>query len=109
MAGEDAGRPSCFAHGRPRTRPDGSSDGLGDFARFQAAGTDVLAARRAAYEDADLLQVRVEAALRRDHRVRAAVPERGAFTADMTDLGHGAEASGPQAQRGSSSGPDRSR
>ena len=28
MAGEDAGRPSCFAHGRPRTRPDARPEWL---------------------------------------------------------------------------------
>ena len=66
------------------------SGGLGDLAGLEAARADVLAPGRAPDVDADLLEVRVEAALRRNHRVAAAVPERGALSARVTDLCHGA-------------------
>ena len=61
---------------------------LGYLARLQAAGADVHTARSAVIVDSDLLQVGIEASLRRDHRVTAAMPERRALTAGMTDLGH---------------------
>src|SRR3712207_4161590 len=61
---------------------------LGDLAGLEAAGADVRPRRLAVVEDPDLLQVRVEAPLRGDHGVAAAVPERGALAAHVTDLGH---------------------
>src|SRR5918997_1887026 len=65
-------------------------DSLGYLAGLKAARADVGAGRRALVKDPHLLEVRVEAPLRRDHRVTAAVPERGTLAADVTDLGHGA-------------------
>src|SRR4051794_12967738 len=62
---------------------------LRDLAGLQAARTDVLAPRRAVDLDPDLLQVRVEAALRGDHGVAPAVAERRALLAAVTDLCHG--------------------
>src|SRR3954467_3827920 len=73
--------------GTARTCAPGS-DGLDDLAGLQAARADVDALRRLADEDPHLLQVRVEPAPRRHHRVRAAVSERGALPAAVTDLGH---------------------
>src|SRR5687767_6992403 len=61
---------------------------LGDLARLEAAGADVDALRRARLGDADLLQVRVEASLGRDHGVRAALAEGRALSAGVTDTGH---------------------
>src|SRR5947207_8371582 len=61
---------------------------LGYLARLQAAGADVHTARSAVIVDSDLLQVGIEASLRRDHRVTAAMPERRTLAAGMTDLGH---------------------
>lgn len=55
----------------PRRRGSKGSDGLDDLAGLDAARADVLAARGLALKDADLLQVRVEATLGRDHRVAA--------------------------------------
>lgn len=48
-----------------------ASDGFDDFARFDTASADILARGAAALHDADLLQVRVEAALGGHHRVAA--------------------------------------
>src|SRR4051812_8065737 len=73
--------------GTARTCAPGS-DGLDDLAGLKAARADVDALRRLADEDPHLLQVRVEPAPRRHHRVRAAVSERGALPAAVTDLGH---------------------
>src|SRR5688572_18079372 len=56
-------------------------DVLEDLACLEAASADVLAARGAVHRDADLLKVRVEAPLRGDHRMAAAVPERRALSA----------------------------
>ena len=61
---------------------------LGDLAGLEAAGADVDALRAPVLVDADLLEVRVEAAPRSDHRVASRVPERGALSAGVTDLGH---------------------
>src|SRR5438067_4791 len=58
--------------------------------RFQAARAHVHAARRLAVEDPHLLQVRLEAALRRNHRVAAALAERRTLAAAVTHLCHGA-------------------
>ena len=66
----------------------GSLGGLGHLPRFEAAGADVHAPRRAAVIDPDLLKIGVEAPLGRDHRVAAAVPEGRALAARMTNLGH---------------------
>src|SRR4029078_12173296 len=48
----------------------GGLDGLLHLAALEAGGADVGTLRRAVHEDADALEVRVEAPLRRDHRVR---------------------------------------
>ena len=63
-------------------------DRLGDLAALEAAGADVGALRRAVQEHANALEVRVEAAPRRHHRVRPVVPERRLLAADCTDLRH---------------------
>ena len=55
--------------------------GLGDLAGFEAARADVDATGRAALDDPDLLQVRVEASAGGDHRVAAVVAERRALGA----------------------------
>jgi hypothetical protein len=73
---------------RPRTGGL-ASDVLQDLAGLQATRADVLAPGGAPDVDADLLQVRVEAALGGHHRVAAAVPERGALLAHVADLRHG--------------------
>src|SRR3954451_3973957 len=73
--------------GTARTSAPGS-DGLDDLAGLQAARADVDALRRLAHEDPHLLEVRVEPAPRRHHRVRAAVSERGTLPAAVTHLGH---------------------
>src|SRR4051812_24801580 len=98
-----ASAPSTAARKRTRLgsgRRDGGtarasapgSDGLDDLAGLQAPRADVHPLRRLAHEDPHLLEVRVEPAPRRHHRVRAAVSERGALPAAVTDLGHeGAE------------------
>ncbi len=75
------------------------SRGLGDLAGFQAARAHVHAPRGTAHEDPDLLQVGVKAPLRRDHRVAAAVTERGALAAAVTDLCHRAGQSSWRATR----------
>src|SRR5580693_155651 len=55
---------------------------LGDLAGFEAARANVDAARSAlGVDDADLLEVRVEAPAGRDHRVAAVVAERRALVA----------------------------
>src|SRR3954453_21042161 len=84
--GGGPGRRRQGGGGRGRAR--GSLDRLDDLAGLQEAGADVDAPRRLADEHAHLLQVRVEAPLRRHHRVAAAVAERGALPAAVTDLGH---------------------
>src|SRR5205823_6929876 len=66
----------------------GHLGGLGDLARLQAARADVHAPGSPAIVDADLLEVGLEAPLGGHHRVAAAVAERGALAAGMTDLGH---------------------
>src|SRR5579884_1150906 len=81
--------------GPTRVESRASSDGLGDPAALQAAGAHVGPGRRPLEQDADPLEVGVEAALRGDHRVRAVVPERGLLAADCADLAHG----GPQCSR----------
>ena len=55
---------------------------------LQAAGADVGAKRAAALLDPDLLQVRVEAPLGRDHRVAPGLAEARALAAAVTYLGH---------------------
>ncbi len=69
--------------------PTGGSGGFRDLAGLEAARADVLAPGSAPDVDADLLEVRVEAALRRNHGMAAAVPERRALSARVTDLCHG--------------------
>src|SRR4051794_40660040 len=91
--GASSSWPSCSSRRAWRQFGD-SRDRLGgllDLAGLQAARADVLAAGRPADLDADLLEVRVEAPLRRHHRVAAAVPERGPLSTHVTDLRHGAE------------------
>ena len=64
------------------------TDGLLHFARLEAAGADVGALGNAVQEDAHLLEVRVETATRRHHRVAPVVPERRLLAAGDADLGH---------------------
>src|SRR5437588_9039611 len=68
---------------------DRALDGLQYLAGLQAAGADVLSPRSPVDEDPDLLEVGVEAALRGDHRVAAAVAERRPLLAHVTHLRHG--------------------
>ena len=68
----------------------GRLNGLKDLAGLEAASADVLAPGSAPDEDADLLEVRVEAPPGRHHGVAAVIPERGALFARVTDLCHGA-------------------
>src|SRR4051794_41294368 len=63
--------------------------GLRDLTRLKATSADILAAGGAGHEDADLLEVGVEAALGGHHRVAAAMPERRALSAHVTHLPHG--------------------
>ena len=65
-------------------------DGLDDLAGLQAAGAHVVAGRLAVENEPHALEVRLEAPLRGDHRVRAGVPRPGALPADDTDPGHAA-------------------
>ena len=62
--------------------------GFGDLAGLQAARADVDPARGSAIVDPDALEVGIEAALGRDHRVATVVAERRSLGADVTDLGH---------------------
>src|SRR4051794_38964309 len=75
VAGKDAGLKAYTVRRRPRTPRAARLDVFGDFAGFEAAGADVFAAGCATHVDANLLEVCIEAALRGDHRVGAAVPE----------------------------------
>ena len=77
-------------HAARRSRRASSSSSLGDLAGLQAAGADVHPSRRTVDERPHLLEVRVEAALRRHHRVGAALAEGGALAAGVTDACHGA-------------------
>src|SRR5436305_15159240 len=63
-------------------------DGLLDLAGFEAARADVGARGLALEQDADALEVRVEAALRGDHRMAPVVTEAGLLPANGADLGH---------------------
>src|ERR1700753_1996468 len=69
-------------------RPHAASGGLGDLVGLQAAGADVGADRAPVLLDPDLLQVRLEAALRRDHRVAAGLAEGRFLAAAVTYLCH---------------------
>src|SRR5256885_10292655 len=71
-----------------RIRLRGRSDGLLHLAALQAAGTDVGPGRRAAQKDANLLEVRVETALRGYHRMAPVVTETRLLSANGADLGH---------------------
>src|SRR5438270_12135368 len=57
-------------------------------ALLQAAGADVGPGRLAVEEDANPLEVRVEAALRGHHRVAPVIAEARLLSADGADLGH---------------------
>src|SRR5581483_11826759 len=57
-------------------------------AGLEAAGADVGARRHALQQHADALEVRVEAPLRRHHRVRAVMSERRLLAAADADLRH---------------------
>jgi hypothetical protein len=59
------------------------------FSGFEAPGADVCPLRAAVEEHAHSLKVRVEASLRRHHRVAPVVPEARFLAADGADLGHG--------------------
>src|SRR4051812_46693095 len=65
-----------------------SLDRLGHFAALEAAGANVSALRLAVQEHADALEIRVEAALRRHHRVAPVVPKARLLAADCADLRH---------------------
>ena len=68
--------------------PPGTLCGLDDLAGLQAPRADVDAAGAPAVVDSDLLEVRIEAAPGRDHRVAPRVSERGTLAAAVADLGH---------------------
>src|SRR6185312_4287085 len=70
-------------------RPHAASGGLGDLVALQAASADVGADGATVLLDPDLLQVRLEAALRRDHRVAAGLAESRLLAAAVTYLCHG--------------------
>src|SRR5262249_25293249 len=63
-------------------------DGLLDLAGFEAARADVRTGRATVEQHADALEVRVEAALRRDHGMAPAVAETRLLPADGADLRH---------------------
>src|SRR5918996_1444577 len=84
-------------------------DGLDDFATFEAAGADVGASRFPVEEDADALEVRLEAPFRRHHRVAAMVSERRLFAADCADLRHGRGSLAKEVLRRSPANPVRGR
>src|SRR5580765_7368064 len=63
------------------------SDGLLHRAALEAAGADVCPGRLPLQENADALEVRVEAALRGHHGVAPVVTEAGLLPADCADLG----------------------
>src|SRR5712671_5478838 len=70
-------------------------DRFDDFVALEATGADVGALRGALEQDADPLEVRVPAALRGDHRVRAMVAEGRLLPTDCADLRHcGGQCSG---------------
>ena len=73
-----------------RARRPVASDGFDDLAGLEAARADVVAGRLAVEDEPDALQVRVEAPLRGDHRVRAVVPARRLLPADGANPGHAA-------------------
>src|SRR5215217_858923 len=64
--------------------------GLDDLVGLETARADVHAPRAPTVVDPHLLEVRVEAAPRRDHRVAPGVSERGALAAAVADLRHAA-------------------
>jgi len=72
-----------------RRRPD-ASDGLGDLAGLETACAHVVPGRLAVEDEPDALQVRVEAALGGDHRVRPAVAGRRLLPTDGADPRHAA-------------------
>src|SRR6185295_15364423 len=59
-----------------------------DLAGLEAPRADVGTRGTAVQHDADALQVGVEAALRRDHGVAAAMTEAGLLPADRANLAH---------------------
>jgi hypothetical protein len=65
-----------------------SLDGFDDLAGLEAARADVRPLRLALEQDADALEVRVEAAPRGDHRMAPVVAETGLLPTDCADLGH---------------------
>src|SRR3954454_2884750 len=77
-SGEASGRES---------RPAGL-DGFGDLAALEAAGAHVSPRRGALEEDPDALEVGIEAALGRDHRVRTMVAEGRLLPTDCANLAH---------------------
>jgi hypothetical protein len=66
----------------------GELDGLLHLAALEAAGADVRPGRLAAQQDANPLEVRVEAAFRGHHRMTPVVAEARLLSADGADLGH---------------------
>ncbi len=85
----------------------GDSECFFDFPGLQAPGADVSALRAAVEQHADALEVRIEASLRRHHRVAPVVPEGRLLPADGADLGHrggslasaGVRPLGPEAEK----------
>src|SRR5581483_597441 len=80
-------RRSAASPRESRRRP-GTSDGLGDFAGLEAARADVGPGGLAVDDGADVLQVRVEAALCGDHRMAPVVPEARLLPANGANLRH---------------------
>src|SRR5205085_3603223 len=64
------------------------SERFGDLAGLQAAGAHVHPPRGGADHDPNLLEVRVETALGRDHRMAAALAEGGALPGGAGGRGH---------------------
>src|ERR1700744_1393541 len=84
-------------------RPDAASGRLRYLVALQTASADVGAEGAAVLLDPDLLQVRLEAALRRDHRVAAGLAEGRFLAAAVTYLCHttrdGTESGDPALQQ----------
>ena len=64
-------------------------EGLLDLAGLQALRADVCTSRPSVEDDADALEVGIEASLRGHHRVAPVVTEGRLLPADGADLGHG--------------------
>src|SRR3954451_13419404 len=89
-SGRAAGGRCGRSSGRSATRGSrgGGSDGLLDLAGLEASRAHICTLCLALQEHADALEVRVEAPLRRDHRVAPVVAETGLLATDCADLAH---------------------